>query len=572
MRLDSAARPLSTQSPASASATQAPAAGSCAQATSSSSPAASGAKDAFVGPRPAAADPITASATPKAPIKDLSTTTSTIHLDNTAQVDKLKLDLDISHTYRGDLVVTLTSPSGKSAVISNRQGGSADDIKGSFDLSQFAGEPVAGDWKLSVQDAARQDVGTLNGWGLTIQPKTDQPPPPPPPEKEDSDPMKHIEYLASDALKGRDSPSEGLDTASKYMQGLMQKYGFTAPNTGAANPYEQAFDLFSFKGQQESAADGIKHDASNWGLNKFDHGFFLDKTLNKGDLKTLSDKYRQSNGMTAAQQPDFQSVDDVRKVALQDGKTRNTVGMLQGTGPHKDEVIVLMAHLDHLGVDRNGQVYNGADDNGSGSAVLASMLPQLQQMQKDGKLDRSVMVVWTGGEEKGLVGSSYLANHPLPGLPNSKIAGVINTDMVGRWDDQRLSVIDTDTRGRNNYFHDMVDQANQKLADPFDHVNRDINQYRDRQDGSIWNSKGIPTLFLFEGLSNPNGGGDLIDEYHQPTDDVDLIYRDSNGNKPRHVRDLMLSVVDMAANRVTGTTTTPRARMAEESRGVVAWQ
>ena len=570
MRLDPAARPLSAQPSATSSTTQAPASGNCAQA-SSSSPAACGGKDSFVGPRPAAADPITAKATPNAPIKDLATTTSTIHLDGTAQVDKLNLDLDISHTYRGDLVVTLTSPSGKSAVVSNRQGGSADDIKGSFDLTPFAGEPVAGDWKLTVQDAARQDVGTLNSWGLTIQPKSDQPPPPPPPEKDDSDPMKHIEYLASDALKGRNSPSEGLDTASKYMQGLMQKYGFQGPNTGAANPYEQAFDLFSFKGQRESA-ESVKHDASNWGQEKFDSGFFLDKTLSKSDLKTLSDRYRKANGLTAAQTPDFQSVDDVKKVALQDGKTRNTVGMLQGTGPHKDEVIVLMAHLDHLGVDRNGQVFNGADDNGSGSGVLASLLPQLQQMQKDGKLDRSVMVVWTGGEEKGLVGSSYLANHPLPGLPNSKVAGVINADMVGRWDDQRLSVIDTDTRGRNNYFHDLVDQANQKLTDPFDRVNRDINQYRDRQDGSVWNSKGIPTLFLFEGLSNPNGGGDLIDEYHQTTDDVDLIYRDSNGNKPRHVRDLLLNVVDLAANRTTGTTTPRARRVADESRGVVAWQ
>src|SRR5262249_21201156 len=102
---------------------------------------------------------------------------------------------------------------------------------------------------------------------------------------------------------------------------------------------------------------------------------------------------------------------------------------------------------------------------------------------------------------------------------------------------------------------------------------RDINQYRDRQDGAIWTRKGIPTLFMFEGLSNPNGGGDLIDEYHRPEDDVDLIYRDSNGNKPRHVRDLMLSVGDMAANRQAGATTTQprRSRVAEESRGVVAW-
>ncbi|HEY8206208.1 MAG TPA: M28 family peptidase [Myxococcaceae bacterium] len=567
MRLDSPARPVTAQRPTTTSAAPAQESGRSAQASCPST--AGGKPDVFVGPRADPPAPVTGTAEPKTPIQDLATTTSTIRLDSTATVDKLKLDLDISHSYRGDLVVTLTSPSGKSAVVSNRAGGSADDLKGGFDLTQFAGEPVAGDWKLTVQDAARADVGTLNKWGLTIQPKSDQPPPPPP-EKEDSDPMKHIEYLASDALKGRNSPSEGLDAASKYMQGLMQKYGLQGVNTGAANPYEQAFDLFSFKGGRPESADSVGHSAHEFGKKKFEDGFFLDKTLSKADLKNLSQQYREMNGLAPGQGRDFQSVDEVREVALQDGKTRNTMGLLQGTGPHKDEVIVLMAHLDHVGVGRNGQVYNGADDNASGSSVLASMLPQLAQMQKEGKLDRSIMIVWTGGEEKGLVGSSYLANHPLPGIPNSKIAGVINTDMVGRWDDQRLSVIDTDTRGRNNYFHDIIDQANQRMADPFDKMNRDINQYRDRQDGSVWNSKGIPTMFLFEGLSNPNGGGDLIPEYHQPTDDVELIYRDNGGNKPRRVRDLMLNIVDMAANRQAGTA--PRARIAEESRGVVAWQ
>lgn len=564
MRLDPQVRSSSVQP--SCTSTQAPE--RCGQPSSSA--AGCGAKkDEFVGPGKVAPDPITASATPNAPIADMQTTTSTIRLDGTATVDKLKLDLDIAHTYRGDLVVTLTSPSGKSAVVSNRAGGSADDLKGSFDLTQFANEPVAGEWKLTVQDVARQDVGTLKSWGMTIQPKDDQPPPPPP-VKEDSDPMKHIEYLASDELRGRDSPSEGLDMASKYMQDLMKKYGLEGPNTGAANPYEQAFDLFSFKGARPQG-DNIIHDANNWGRRQFDNGFFLDRTLSKDDLKTLSERYRGMGMPGLAPGQDFKNVDEVRQVAQQDGKTRNTMGLLKGTGPHKDEVIVVMAHLDHEGVDRQGRIYNGADDNASGSGVLASMLPQLSQMQKEGKLDRSVLIVWTGGEEKGLVGSSYLANHPLPGIPNNKIAGVINADMVGRWDDQRLSVIDTDSRGQPTYFRDIVNKANTNLADPFDRMNRDINQYRDRQDGAIWTRKNIPTLFLFEGLSNPNGGGDLIPEYHRPEDDTALIYRDSNGNKPRHIRDLLINVIDLASNRQAGTTQPRRSRVAEESRGVVAW-
>jgi Zn-dependent metalloprotease len=123
---------------------------------------------------------VTGTATPNAEIKDLSTTTSKLTLSEDVTIDSLKLDLDLAHTYRGDLTVTLTSPSGKSAVISNREGGSADDIKGSFDLSQFAGEKTAGEWTLTVEDKARRDVGTLKSWTLTAKAKPEQPPPPPP--------------------------------------------------------------------------------------------------------------------------------------------------------------------------------------------------------------------------------------------------------------------------------------------------------------------------------------------------------------------------------------------------------
>ncbi|WP_044889710.1 endonuclease [Myxococcus hansupus] len=120
----------------------------------------------------ARATPLVHSTRPNADIKDNTTIQSTIDVPEDATVESLKLNLDIQHTYRGDLKVTLTSPSGKSAVVSDRKGGSADDLKGSFDLSAFKGEPAQGTWTLSVQDAARGDTGTLNEWGLDIVPET----------------------------------------------------------------------------------------------------------------------------------------------------------------------------------------------------------------------------------------------------------------------------------------------------------------------------------------------------------------------------------------------------------------
>ena len=79
-------------------------------------------------------------------------------------------------------------------------------------------------------------------------------------------------------------------------------------------------------------------------------------------------------------------------------------------------------------------------------------------------------------------------------------------------------------------------------------------------DGAVFSRKGEDVLFLFEGLSNPKGGGDLIPEYHQPTDDIEKIIEDNGGEKPRRVKDLMVNVIKLASNReAPATTTTPRS-------------
>ena len=128
-----------------------------------------------------AAEPqtVSKSAAPAAPIKDYQTTSSTIHFDEDVDLSNLKANLDVSHTWRGDLVVKLTSPSGKTATLSDRAGGSADDIKGDFDLSEaFKGESTKGDWTLTVEDKAARDEGTLNAWSLEATGTPKEPPKP----------------------------------------------------------------------------------------------------------------------------------------------------------------------------------------------------------------------------------------------------------------------------------------------------------------------------------------------------------------------------------------------------------
>lgn len=120
-------------------------------------------------------EPITARAEPRLAIPDRDSVTTTLRLDDAATVGALSLDLDILHTYRGDLRVTLTSPSGTSHVVHDKSGGGADDLRGRFDLSAFGGEPVRGEWTLKVEDLLGGDVGTLQSWGLHITPQ-DAPP------------------------------------------------------------------------------------------------------------------------------------------------------------------------------------------------------------------------------------------------------------------------------------------------------------------------------------------------------------------------------------------------------------
>ena len=107
----------------------------------------------------------------------------------------------------------------------------------------------------------------------------------------------------------------------------------------------------------------------------------------------------------------------------------NIVARIPGTDPKlKAEYVVLSAHIDHVGIGEpiNGdRIYNGAMDNGSGSALLLDIARSLKQTHTP--LKRSVLLVWVTGEEKGLLGSKYFAEHPTV-APKSMIAD-INTDM-----------------------------------------------------------------------------------------------------------------------------------------------
>jgi Zn-dependent metalloprotease/subtilisin-like proprotein convertase family protein len=107
---------------------------------------------------------------PKAiPDNNATGITSVLPVTGNGTVGSLSLSLNITHTFRGDLVVTLVAPDGTSFIVSNRAGGSADNIViSNMAITTFNGHTGAGTWQLKVQDRAAADVGTLNSWSLNI--------------------------------------------------------------------------------------------------------------------------------------------------------------------------------------------------------------------------------------------------------------------------------------------------------------------------------------------------------------------------------------------------------------------
>jgi hypothetical protein len=121
------------------------------------------------------------------------------------------------------------------------------------------------------------------------------------------------------------------------------------------------------------------------------------------------------------------------KVELQmerkDLEIYNVFGMIEGSDPVlKDEMVIYVAHYDHVGTDGFGGVFNGADDNASGTVALIEIAEAFKMENEKPK--RSIGILWVSAEEIGLFGSQYFAEHPL--VPKERIAAVINLDMVGR--------------------------------------------------------------------------------------------------------------------------------------------
>lgn len=186
----------------------------------------------------------------------------------------------------------------------------------------------------------------------------------------------------------------------------------------------------------------------------------------------------------------------------------NVVGIIEGSDDKlKNEYVTLTAHYDHEGV-RNNQVYNGADDNGSGTVAVI----ELARILKDSKPKRSLIFALFTAEEKGLIGSKYFtANHP--SIQNT--FANINFDMVAKGNIDTLHCIGADKI--SDKFAEIVNIANKESANyvletKFDDLNKSMLFYQ--SDHYSFYEKMIPSVFFFD--------NDLVD-LHKPSDDTDKI-------------------------------------------------
>ena len=200
--------------------------------------------------------------------------------------------------------------------------------------------------------------------------------------------------------------------------------------------------------------------------------------------------------------------------------SENVVAYIKGS-EKPDEIIVVSAHLDHKGIDDDGNIYYGADDDGSGTVALLEMAEAFNQAKKDGfGPKRSVLFLHLTAEETGLQGSRYYVKNPV--FPLTQTVSNLNIDMIGRVDRYHeknpnyIYVIGADRLSKElHYISDKINNTffNIDLDYKFNDEN-DSNRYYFRSDHYNFASNNIPVIFYFNGEHA---------DYHKISDTPDKI-------------------------------------------------
>jgi hypothetical protein len=213
--------------------------------------------------------------------------------------------------------------------------------------------------------------------------------------------------------------------------------------------------------------------------------------------------------------------------------SENVVAILKGS-EYPDQYVVISSHLDHIGVNVNGEINNGADDDGSGTVAMLEIAEAFKMAADSGMAPkRSVVFLHVTGEEKGLLGSRYYTDVQ-PVFPLNQTVANLNIDMIGRIDPKR--------EGNRNYIyligsdklssdlHELSETVNSKYTNiELDYTyndENDPNRFYYRSDHYNFAKNNIPIIFYFNGTHA---------DYHRPGDTPDKINYDLLKNRAQLV-------------------------------------
>ncbi|MFL6388317.1 MAG: M28 family peptidase [Terriglobales bacterium] len=349
-----------------------------------------------------------------------------------------------------------------------------------------------------------------------------------------SSPSQHQDDYAGLDVKGKivlivpGTPSSVASLErNEYGQGAARAHGAVGI---LQLPPQRFLELMKGKGFQERAAS-----RENIRLARDGEGNLPQVTLGPAlaeellaacglDLKTI---YQAANHKEKLQ---GKSVDVTAKITVSTQQTKSTTqnvaGILEGTDPVlKNEYVAFSAHYDHLKTSPGGEIYPGADDDGSGTtSVLAIAHAMSLERPK-----RSVLVMFHAGEELGLLGSEYNTDYA-PVVPLKQIVADLNIDMIGRsklpgdnaMEDEHLTDANTVYLVGSNRISHELHQLSEETNSQFQKMKLDY-YYNDpnnperiyfRSDHWNYAKHGIPIIFYFDGTSV---------DYHRPTDTIEKI-------------------------------------------------
>ncbi len=270
----------------------------------------------------------------------------------------------------------------------------------------------------------------------------------------------------------------------------------------------------------------------NWNLantaQNADYDFSI-ATANWAD-KMLGEKRSYQNLLSAiakTKKPNSFKVENLRVTIELKKKTKeiesaNVVAVVEGSDPAlKNECVIFMAHYDHLGIDKTGDVFNGADDNGSGTVTLLELAEAFSTLKEKPK--RSIVFLWVTAEEMGMLGSKFYSDNPL--FPMSKTVACINLDMVGRVFEPRDSVWNRSPKKVKDF--DGIFAVTNKVWPALNEITTtactktglkpDFSlpaYFLGSSDQASFDKKGVAVLNLSTGYHA---------DYHKPTDEIEKI-------------------------------------------------